>query len=300
MVMNANSIFRIDRYNITEESAQYLKQNTTYYLYLCAKLGGTYSEISKWEFTTMQYDFDEVLTVVGTYYDGYKIHVTLPESVKKANNAFRYAMTNKFNYNMAINMLGETEFDMLIFNGGPDTRFIKNDSTFVITDDTIYELDKQGNQILDDSGNPHIFHLPVSPGEPSVFLVGEFRYGHMDENPQGVSWGSEKYDRGYVVPLLDWKTGKWYGTLEKADFRAKEPEKLEANLDIRVEEDVIDAHVYFVPDKNIYLYIPLILDVETYNQIVATLDGDESLVQWYLTSYQAMNDFIIEHYYVGI
>lgn len=291
----ANSIERLDRYD-TKSSAKYIKQNTTYYMYICAKLGTQYSAIDKFEFTTSKYDFDEVLTVVGKYYNGYKMHVTVPQSVKDAGNALRYAMTNKFSYNMATKMLGDTEFDMLIFNGGPDTRFIKNDSTFVITDDTIYEYDKEGNPVLDDSGNKHIFHMPVSPGEPSVFLVGEFRYGHMDENPQGVSWGSEKYDRGYVVPLLDWDTDEWTGVLEKIEFKTKEPEVLNANLDITFDVSVTDAHVYFKPDKNIHLYIPLILDVETYNQIVSFLDGDESLVQWYLTSYQATSDFIISYY----
>ena len=57
-------------------------QNSTRYLYAAAKLDDkNYSKVVEVEFTTPSYDFDELVTLVDTYYDGYKVHITVPKEV---------------------------------------------------------------------------------------------------------------------------------------------------------------------------------------------------------------------------
>lgn len=286
-------------------------QDKTYYLYAVTPLSSTqYSDVIELEFTTKKYQFDETLTVVETYYDGYKIHVTVPESVKKSKNALRYTMASLAVYNKIKNTYGSTETDMLLTNGGAYTRFIKNDSTMVINGENVYELDEKGNIKYDENNEPYDFHDPVAPGEPSIFMVGEYKWGDVKE--YGFSFGGVDStgfdkDKGYFLPLFDWSKNQWQGEFAKKQFLSKEPSPLTANVKIEVpdaEKSCIDAIVYITPDpyeaptenpddygkpgKGVFQYIYSIVDVATYQAMLGMLDGNEDYVQWFLTSYLAM------------
>ena len=91
VTLEANETFRI--------SAE-IQEETTYYLYIAAKLNAeTYSDIFEIEFTTPAFDFSNLLTVVGVDYDGYKMQVTVPKSVKTSNTAIRYYQCDLMMYN---------------------------------------------------------------------------------------------------------------------------------------------------------------------------------------------------------
>lgn len=285
-------------------------QDTKYYLYAVAKLSATqFSSVVELEFTTKKYEFSDVLTVVDTYYDGYKMHITVPESVKKNNNALRYTMASLAVYNKIKNTYGNTDVDMLLTNGGAYTRFIKNDSTMVINDYNIYERDENGEIALDENNEPYDFHDPVAPGEPSVFMVGEYSWGDVKEF--GFSFGGIdpetgfNKDLGYFLPVYDWTANQWAGTFAKKEFMVKEPALLEAEVKIEVADiSCIDAIVKITPDpyeppteneedygkfnKGVFQYIYSIVDAGTYQALLGMLDFKEEYVQWFLTSYLAL------------
>ncbi len=271
-------------------------QDTKYYLYAVSKLNATeFTPVIKLEFTTAKYQFDETLTVIDTYYDGYKMHITVPESVKTANNALRYSMASLAVYNKVKNGYGSTETDMLLTNGGAYTRFVKNDSTMLINNENIYELDDNGEVVLDENGEPYDFHDPVSPGEPSVFLVGEFKWGDVKE--YGFSFGGVDpdtgfdRDKGYFLPLFNWDTNEWQGTYAKKLFLSKEPSLLEAEVEIDIPENeisCIDAMIYIKPEEGVYQYLYAVVDAATYQAMLALLDEKEEYIQWFLTSYLAL------------
>lgn len=286
-------------------------QNTKHYLYAVAKLSATkFSDVIELEFTTKKYEFSDVLTVVDTYYDGYKVHVTVPESVKQNKNALRYSLASVAVYNKIKNTYGTHETDMLLTNGGPYTRYIKNDSTLVFTDNNLYEVDEKGEVIYDDqTGDVWTVHDPIVPGEPSIFMVGEYKWGDVKEF--GFSFGGVDketgfdYDKGYFLPLYDWTEDKWTGTYSKKEFLVKEPTPLEAEVKIDVSGiSCIDAIVTITPDpyeppteneedygkpnKGVFQYLYTIVDVATYQAMMGMLDDKEEYIQWFLTSYLAM------------
>ena len=286
-------------------------QNTKYYLYAVAKLSATqFSKVITVEFTTKKYEFSDVLTVVDTYYDGYKMHITVPESVKKSNNALRYTMASLAVYNKIRHTYGNTDTDMLLTNGGAYTRFVKNDSTMVINNENLYEMDENGDPIYDeDTDQIWEFHDPVVPGEPCVFMVGEFKWGDVKEF--GFSFGGVDKetgfdkDKGYFIPIYDWEKNDWSGTFAKKEFMSKMPDLLDAEVKIDVSGiSCIDAIVNITPDpyepptdneedygkanKGVFQYLYTIVDVPTYQAVLGMLDGKEEYVQWFLTSYLAM------------
>ena len=67
-----------------------IQESTDYKLFIAAKLNAdSYSDIYVIEFSTPDWEFSNMLTVVGIQPDRYKMQVTVPESVKKGNSAIR-------------------------------------------------------------------------------------------------------------------------------------------------------------------------------------------------------------------
>lgn len=279
-----------EKVRITED----IVQDTEYFIYAVAKLDAqNFSDIITATVKTEKYNFDEIITVLDTYYDGFKVHITVPQEVKKAKNALRYTSSSLAIYNKVRNMYGETYAGMLVTNGGAHTRFIKNDSTLVYTDENIYELDEDGNPIIYElTGEPIDFHDPMVPGEPVVYLIGEFAWG--DVKNMGFSFGGIdpdtgfNNDMGYFVPQCEKGTDNWYGSFQKKEFMIDSPSPLEAEVKIEISDiSPIDAMISIIPDEEVYQYTYSVVDAATYNALLALLDNREELVQWYITSYIA-------------
>lgn len=271
-------------------------QNTTYYLYVAAKLDAqNYSEVLKVEFTTKEYEFDNMLTVVDTYLSGYKVHITVPEETKERGNVIRYGSTSLAWYNLLKNSKGGEAVDLnaVVANGNPYGNYVKNDSTIVMDDWNVVLLDEKGNPVIDSDGQQIDIHDPISPGEPTIFLAGECRWGSPDEFAEIVGFNlPDKHS--YSIPLYDWNTG-WTGAFEKIEFFAKEPTVCEATVEVEIPEDeitVTDAMIYFNMDEGVSRYFYMVLDNATYNQILDIyLDGHEEWFQWFLTSYIAFYEW---------
>ena len=282
--------------NVTVENGQVLKikdgivQDTEYTLYAAAKLNAQeYSDVIKLSFTTKKYEFNETVTIVETYYDGFKAHVAVPEKVKAAGNVLRYGVTSLAMYNKATQLYGTADVDRLIGNGNVYGRYIKNDSTLVFNDENIYERNPDGSIWLDpDSGEAWDIHDPIVPGEPCVFLVGEFKWAKTSQEIEDVI-GIAGWDPAYILPMYDFRTDKWTGEFKKTEFRATEPDLLDAEINIEVSDiSPIDANIYISVDENVYQYLYSCMDMNTYNSMLDLCGGNEDYIQWFLTSYLAM------------
>lgn len=150
-----------------------------------------YPQVLTASFTTT--DYTDTFTIIKTSSDGFTFHFKVPQSVKDAGNAIRYNVGSlpMYLYNKT-GYFSASDADMLLQNG---QRHMLGDTTLVYDDSTVYELDENGNKIIDDwTGDYVTLHTPFSPGEPIVVMAGEFSWDDSDM----YGWGS-----GYFNALFD-------------------------------------------------------------------------------------------------
>ncbi len=304
-----------------------LQSETTYYLYAAVKLDGqNYSEVIEREFTTKAYEFDRLLTVVQTKLDGYKVHITVPEDVKEKGHVIRYGATDGFTYNIIKNdsFMGDVTtyvVNSIVATGNRHGDYVKNDSTLLYDDSTIYMLDENGDPVVDDAGDLVLEHNPITPGEPIVFMAGECRLGTDEEMGAIVGWYYGATDKSYQVPIFDWSTvdpdfdwkntdrddwtgSGWTGAFQKLVFKTPAPSlcKETVNIDIPDNEVLVtDATIHFDMDEGVSRYFYMILDNATYNQVVDTFldkkgESEEEIndaFRCFLSSYAAFQYFLI-------
>ena len=277
-----------------------VEQDSAHYLYAAAKLDEkNYSKLVQVEFTTPAYAFTELVTVVDTYYDGYKVHITVPKETKDRGNVIRYGSTSLAWYNLLKNSKGGDSVDLnaIVANGNPYGNYVKNDSTIVFNEENVVILDEDGEPVLDSDGQMIDVHDPITPYEPTIFLAGECRSGTQWEfadimGYQLISNLEPVYT--YTIPLFDWDKG-WTGAFQKKEFFTKAPATFDGTVTIDIPEEeigVTDAMVYFTMDESVTSFFYMILDNSTYNQILSIyLDGHEEWFQWFLTSYIAFYEW---------
>lgn len=250
-----------------EIKLQGLEPNTTYKYYFAFREANNdfYGDVNCAEFTTTGYG-DNVLTVVERKLDGFAIHVQVPEEVKERGNALRYSTSSLPMYNYS-KIEGGMEIDMLLYNA---QQFTTTDKTVRYDEYYSYERDEDGNLIENGAG----YADPKVPGEPGVFLIGE--YGYMDDpnemvvymdgevktvsasedDPEFINYISNAiwsypagWSAGYYMPMYDWKRWieeaknnpdsydpekYWTGYYEKLYISTQEPETLAGNVEIKV------------------------------------------------------------------
>ena len=275
-----------------------LKPNSNLVLYVAAKDAGKnlLDKVVSVSFSTT--DFTEPITIVERKSDGFTVHVKVPESVKANKNAIRFTRGVLPFYNM-LKMQGTTDAEMLLSNGGDER------ST---TDAITYTFDEK-NSIIEDpeTGETYEIDSPIVPGEPSVFMAGEFSLG---ESPYG--WGE-----GYYNPLFD--TDKyfeeqfgggggmllsfgnedayakelpyWTGFHHRELVYSKQPELLDGGVKVdTVALSPINVRFRFTPDPNVGAYCVFICDDALLNgQVMPLLDNDEKYLQWFTTSFMAFS-----------
>lgn len=249
-------------------------QNTHYYLYAVGVVNDDFTGKISLDFTTKNYEFDEVLTIVDTYYDGFKVHVAVPQDVKDAGHVLRYGYINLATYNKTVMQYGTIDVERLIQNGNIGGRYIKNDSTLVYDKYNLYE-EVEGEE-LD-------IHDDIFPNEPGIFMVGEFRWGASKEEIE-QEIGISGWYPSYIIPMYDWQSGEWTGVFEKKEFKAKAPDELDAEFEVDVYDITpLDAVIEFNPDDNVYQYIYMIMDDNVYNTMLNLVGGEEN-IQWFIAS----------------
>lgn len=274
-----------------------IQQDTRYYVYAVARFDETtYSERVSLEFTTEKYQFNELITIVDTYLDGYKAHITVPQETKDRGHAIRAGSMPLSWYYLMTSSKGQTTVDIqaIASNGNPYEGHMFNDSTIVLNDNNVIMLDEKGNPVLDENNEQIDIHDPIVPGEPTILIAGECRYGTPDEFAEVVGYTSPTQN-SWAVPYFDPKTNQWLGAFQKVEFLTKEPTLCDATVEIEIPEDeitVTDAMIYFDMSDDAYSYFYMVLDNSTYNQILSTyLNGNEEWFRWFLTSYIAFYEW---------
>lgn len=273
---------------------------TKYYLYVVAKIdASSYSEVTSLEFTTAAYEFKDVITIVDTYYDGFKAFVNVPDETIQRGNVLRYVMSDLAVHNKSKNLYQEPDWYNLLFNGGhgaditygiKGAGYMTKDTTIVYNNDNQMYLDANGKPILDSNNEYLLYHEPVVPGQPTVFMVGEFAYGNIMDSGTMYAFHptyENPMNYGYLLPQFSFDINDWTGTFEKKKFLVNMPEELDCNVDIEISDiSPIDATVTIIPDDNVYHYVYWVLPLETYNSAMSLIETEDNL-QWFITSYTA-------------
>ena len=268
-----------------------IQQDTHYYVYAVARFDETtYSEKISLEVTTTKYEFNELITIVETYLDGYKAHITVPQETKDRNHAIRAGSMPLSWYYLMTSSKGQTTVDVqaIASNGNPYEGHMFTDSTIVLNDKNVILLDEKGNPVLDENNEQIDIHDPIVPGEPTILIAGETYYGTPEDFNYVVGYTAPTKD-SWSVPYFDPEKREWLGAFQKKEFFTKEPTLCDATVEIDIPEDeitVTDAMIYFEMSDDAYSYFYIVLDNSTYNQILSTyLNGNEDWYRWFLTSY---------------
>lgn len=274
-----------------------IEQDRKYYFYSVARLDEmTYSEKISLEFETASYEFDELITIVDTYYDGYKAHITVPEETKERGNVIRTGSMPLAWYYLLASSGGaaNVELQAIASTGNPYTGHMFRDSTIVWNDRNVVLLDENGEPVIDEFGEQYDIHDPMAPGEPTVMFAGECRYGTKDDFASVVGYYQPERD-SWSVPYYDPETQEWLGAFQKKEFFTKQPDLCDATVEIDIPENeitVTDAMIYFDMSDDAYCYFYMVLDNSLYNQMLGTyLNGNEDWWQWFLTSYIAFYEW---------
>ena len=307
-----------------------LEENTKYNLYLVARISATeFSEVYSFTFETASFDFDQLATVVATLPDGFKMHFTMPASVREktpgtpGSKGIRYTLTDIMSYNL--NRQRFDEYYMLLTNAG---MFTTEDETIEFSDKT-NRMESSEDVNEDGVVNEHdqtIKWNPISPGEPIVFLAGEFEWMELPPEYQGKDAPNYVVDgwtypagfpAGYYLPMIDGTEydkyysatksighydavdvtspldNMWTGAYQKKLFRSQMPSELKGGkVDVEVVElGPVDATLNFIPSDNVLFYSFCILDEGTYGEMLKLLGNQEELLQWATGSYFAMYNF---------
>ena len=308
-----------------------LKENTEYHLYIVAKLSATeFSQVYSFTFTTGAFEFSQLATVVATMHDGFKMHITVPQSVAQStpgtpgSRGIRYTLTDIMTYNLM--RQNSDEYWMLLTNAG---MHVTESTTLEFSDETNR---MQSTEDLNEDGivnefDQTIIWNPVSPGEPIVFLAGEFEWMQLPDEYKGEDAPNYVVDGwtypagwapGYYLPMIDGAKydahyglsstkslgmydaiditspidAMWTGAYQKKLFRALEPGKLNGNVEVEIAElGPVDATINFLPTDNVLFYSFCVLDDGTYGEMMKLLGGREELLQWATGSYFAMYNF---------
>ena len=301
--------------------------NSKYYLYLAAKFEDHFSDLYCFEFETEQFESSDLVTVTGLANDGYTVQIQVPQSVKNSipnqpgSAAIRYNQCNLLMYNYA-RKTGNDDVFNLFYNGG---KLCTEDTLLEYSDATNYgqaDWDANEDGVVDEK-DTYMLWDPIVPGEPVVFLAGEFEWvskpeeyrdgGAKEDYDYKVNGFSIPWDEGYQLPCVDsdkyWSLynggtkslgaisgvdvssptdAVWTGAFQKKIFQTPAPEFLEGGFGIEARNfQTDDPRLIIKPTRGIYRYIYMVLDDATYQEMMELLEGHEEYRQWAVTSYFA-------------
>ena len=266
-----------------------------------------YTTILEVEIKTLPYPEGQTFTLLETYPDGVKFHIQVPKEVLERGNAIRYNVGTLPMYRSS--KLGgwftSLDTDQLLYNA---QKFVKFDTTLVYNNATIYEVDANGEPLLDDYGEPIMLHTPFSPGEPIVIMGGEFAWDTSDaqgwgfdgyflstfdfdsyyENAGGGGWGPMSIDTDDESE----EDAYWKGEFFRKYVVTNQPSELDCNVEITANVGAMSGTIDIVPDDNVYQFCYLILpkeEIEYY--VMPFIDNNEDYLQWFVTSYYAAISF---------
>lgn len=296
-----------------------LERNTDYTVYVAGQflengIARFYDQVFSYSFSAPEYEED--ICVIKHCYDGAHIRFTFPKEVKERGNKIKWGIINKAAYNdLKTPSYDKYRTDAFIVTGQNDEVY----KGYLVSRDTVMYIDSDHIS----NGHPQFeseYWMPIFAGEPLVFLASEVTYHAEDYGGWGPGWYNYPFDedaflddfasalgmigggnngggdglstlvtRNTELPNEDnyWLPGAFHFKME---FESKQPDPFDGKVKIEAcDMTTADAQVRFTPDKQVGSFAFGIFDDATYQQVVEHfLDGDESKMQWFLTSYYAM------------
>ena len=246
-------------------------------------------------------DYEESVTILGLYNDGFSVHYKIPEEVKTRGNAIRYSFGSLPMHMMMKNQWGSLDADFLLQNG--QLHFV-NDTTITFRDFNVYQLDENDQPILDEwTGEPVSLHTPFTPGEPIVLLAGEFAWD--PEYYWGPGWYTAMFDYDAYYDsmgggFMPWglrtvevddngsdEDQYWTGWFSRKHIVIEQPQPLDCNVDISFDVNAVSGTVTITPDENVWQYCVYIVPDYEYEMVLECLDNNTDYLQWFTASYTA-------------
>ncbi len=252
--------------------------------------------------------YEEGVTVSNVRSDGLTIHLEVPASVKASGNAVRWNRTCLPMYNM-LKINGMTDAEMLLQNAG-----------MMLTESGDIFVDEEHSIATDpDTGEQYPIGDPLVPGEPVIFLAGEFAWGEdqfggwgegyykwlfdydkwMADMGGGMGGGGVMSARPGVVRAINENEAKyWSGYYQALNLKTQEP----AHFDGKVKFSTVDltpiqGTLRFEPDNTVKRYCVMLTDDATMNNVMLPmLDNKTEYLQWFTTSFFAFQQLGVMAY----
>ena len=276
-----------------------LEGNTTYQINVALKVSDEefYEKILTTEFTTT--DYEQTLTLMQTTYDGFSLHFKMPAGLKEKNHVVRYSVATLPKYNeLKTGYLPYTDADLLEANGQV---YWADDATLTYNNNNIYLFDENGNPVIDEwTGEPVVVHNQIVPGEPLVFLAGEFGWGESsygwengyylaafdrDAYYDSITPGDDPWGPGPLAAKAFKDDKFWTGYHERIYFTAKQPDLLDAKVNVEITPAATSGTVKITPEEGVYQYCFFICDDATYEEIILPMyDNNEDYLQSFVTT----------------
>lgn len=268
-------------------SLQSLKPNTNYVLVIAGATVAEefYEDVVKVNFTTE--GFTEELTFFDIDYMSVSAHFNYPHDKVQKDNVLKWGICEFPIYYE--NIAGQSDADMINRHDtawGPHIYFTDS-KTWVFNELESY-LDQDPN-----AEDAAALYSPIVPGQPMYLMIGEFTMDRTDH------WG---WGDGYYKPLFDSKkywadvnaTGRypdqndyWSGFYRRDFFQSKEPSKMSAKPEVKMDLTPIGGKVTITPPAGVHSYCFGVMDSGTYMQLLSLLNNKAEYVQWYITSFHA-------------
>ncbi len=272
-----------------------LSPNSTYHLYLAAQTveNTYYGEVLYTSVTTGDTESD--ITVVEQTPDGFSLYVRTPQEVLDRGNVVRYYAMDIASYNYAKS--GQDEL-----NGATsDARLLLRGEGYFGADGEEAKTIRYSNDdvVAGEGDEAYYVRNPMSPGEPTVFIMGEFTgegYAKaLYENPYGEEEGG-----GGGTPVVPMQApadqtlkedSYWTGYHARFMTTTLDPLPLDAKFNITVDvQNAARAVVNLNPDKEIKFYSIFMADDTFYREtILPLLDNNEDFMQWFTASFFCYN-----------
>ncbi len=225
----------------------------------------------------------EDITMLGVNYDGYKMYLRTPESVKQNGSVLRYAFYDLFTYNL---WKGEGQLSESILTDAEMLGY----GHYIPADQSSMLVDINEDNIYLSEADTIMAHIPVVPGEPTMFFAGEF----LDDG-EGYLTPAFDYDMYFEQfyadnsITMDQESACWDGYFKRMFFESKKPSVLDADLNVKISNvGSIDATISVNPDPEVFMYAFYVTDDDTYrNNILPALNNNPDYMQWFVTSWNS-------------
>ncbi|MBP3439888.1 MAG: hypothetical protein J6K24_01370 [Tidjanibacter sp.] len=228
-------------------------------------------------------DFAEDVTVRDIHYRGFTVDVKVDPKVKEQNHMIKWITSDLYMYNM--NSRSTDASMMNTHDEAWNGINLFNESRSLI-------IDEEHSYIFNDQGElEYWYYESIVPGQPQVFLLGEFRRGELPDS----GW-----PLGYYRPMCDYDTYKldqaknpgekldeapyWTGFYQNLRIQVQKPEPISEDLlDVEIVTEPSDARIKVWADKSIDLVSVMVLSELEYNTVMSRIKDTEHL-QWFATS----------------